>query len=88
MARKPNYDFEKRRKEQERKAKQDQKQIAKDAAKAERKRLIAAGEDPDLVAMQAEIDAGLEIEGGTDEAQADGADEAGTDDARAGETAR
>lgn len=35
MARKPNYDFEKRRKESERKAKKD----AKAAAKAERKRL-------------------------------------------------
>ena len=39
MARKPNYDFEKRRKEQERKAKQD----AKAAAKAQRKRDQADG---------------------------------------------
>ena len=40
MARKPNYDFEKRRKEQERKAKKE--------AKAQRKRdAIANGENPD-----------------------------------------
>lgn len=39
MARKPNYDFERRRKEQERKAKKD----AKDAAKKQRKLDIAAG---------------------------------------------
>jgi hypothetical protein len=39
VARKPNYDFERRRKEQERKAKKD----AKDAARKQRKLDIAAG---------------------------------------------
>ena len=44
MARKPNYDFERRKKEQERKAKKD----AKAEARAQRKRDQAAGIDPDL----------------------------------------
>ena len=44
MARKPNYDFERRKKEQDRKAKKD----AKAEARAQRKRDQAAGIDPDL----------------------------------------
>ena len=45
MARKPNYDFEKRKKEQDRKAKKD----AKREDRLARKR---AGQDPDLVDME------------------------------------
>lgn len=41
MARKPNYDFEKRKKEQDRKAK-------KDAKREERLARKRAGQDPDL----------------------------------------
>lgn len=56
MARKPNYDFEKRRKEQERKAKQD----AKAAAKRERKlQQTEQGEE------------GTDLPHGTDEVPAD-----------------
>lgn len=46
MARKPNYDFEKRRKEMDRKAKKD----AKREAKRERKR--SQGGDSDTVAEE------------------------------------
>jgi len=42
LARKPNYDFEKRKKEQDRKAK-------KDAKREERLARKRAGQDPDLV---------------------------------------
>lgn len=45
MARKPNYDFEKRKKEQDRKAKKD----AKREDRLARKR---AGQDPDLMDME------------------------------------
>ena len=45
MARKPNYDFEKRKKEQDRKAK-------KDAKREERLARKRAGQDPDLVDME------------------------------------
>jgi hypothetical protein len=45
LARKPNYDFEKRKKEQDRKAK-------KDAKREERLARKRAGQDPDLVDME------------------------------------
>jgi hypothetical protein len=45
LARKPNYDFEKRKKEQDRKAKKD----AKREDRLARKR---AGQDPDLADME------------------------------------
>jgi hypothetical protein len=45
LARKPNYDFEKRKKEQDRKAKKD----AKREDRLARKR---AGQDPDLMDME------------------------------------
>ena len=53
MARKPNYDFEKRRKEAERKAKTE----AKNAAKAQRKKDIEAGLIPpdDFMASAEEL---------------------------------
>jgi hypothetical protein len=47
LARKPNYDFEKRKKEQDRKAK-------KDAKREERLARKRAGLDPDLVEMEGE----------------------------------
>ena len=50
MARKPNYDFEKRRKEQERKAKKDAK-LAERQQRREDAR--AAGIDPDLADLEA-----------------------------------
>ena len=49
MPKKPNYDFEKRRKEQERKKKKD----AKREERLERRRLHAeAGTDPDLEGIE------------------------------------
>ena len=62
MARKPNYDFEKRRKEAERKAKKD----AKAEAKKERKRL-GIEEPEEIVDLS---DYGIER---ADDAPADGA---------------
>jgi hypothetical protein len=47
LARKPNYDFEKRKKEQDRKAK-------KDAKREERLARKRAGQDPDLVDLAEE----------------------------------
>lgn len=77
MARKPNYDFEKRRKEQERKAKKDAKRADRQQRRDDAR---AAGIDPDLADLE---DLGVgdqtgdedEEEGEPVEAQADGTDE-------------
>ena len=76
MARKPNYDFEKRRKEQERKAKKDAKRADRQQRRDDAR---AAGIDPDLADLE---DLGVtdpagdaDEEGEPIEAQADGADE-------------
>ena len=70
MARKPNYDFEKRRKEAERKAKKD----AKLEAKKERKRL-GIEEPEETVDLS---DYGIERSGDDDADGETGDDEGGT----------
>ena len=66
MARKPNYDFEKRKKEQDRKAKKD----AKREDRLARKR---AGQDPDLMDMESPEGATSESDS-SDEAPGTGGD--------------
>ena len=51
MARKPNYDFEKRRKEQERKAKQD----AKRADRQQRRDEARTGEEGDAESTTSDV---------------------------------
>lgn len=70
MARKPNYDFEKRRKEQDRKAKKDAKRADRQLRRDEAR---AAGLDPDLVVLDGEDEAGEEGDATVD--QADGAED-------------
>lgn len=70
MARKPNYDFEKRKKEQDRKAKKD----AKREDRLARKR---AGQDPDLVDMEP-LDGESPAGETSDEAPAEAGDETTT----------
>ena len=69
MARKPNYDFEKRKKEQDRKAK-------KDAKREERLARKRAGQDPDLMDMESPEGATSDGES-SDEAPADAGDGGG-----------
>jgi hypothetical protein len=71
MARKPNYDFEKRRKEQERKAKKDAKRADRQQRRDDAR---AAGIDPDLADLE---DLGVEVPEGGDVTvdQADGAED-------------
>ena len=73
MARKPNYDFEKRRKEQERKAKKDAKRADRQQRRDDAR---AAGIDPDLADLE---DLGVGAPAGEEadatEDQADGAED-------------
>lgn len=73
MARKPNYDFEKRRKEQERKAKKDAKRADRQQRRDDAR---AAGIDPDLADLE---DLGVgetsDDERDVTEDQADGAED-------------
>lgn len=71
MARKPNYDFEKRKKEQDRKAKKDAKRADRQQRRDDAR---AAGLDPDLVAMDEETE-GADGDGDESADQADGAED-------------
>ena len=60
MAKRPNYDFEKRKKEQDRKAK-------KDAKREERLQRKRSGQDPDLMPEGDEGENGEPVDAVTDE---------------------
>ena len=73
MARKPNYDFEKRRKEQERKAKKDAKRADRQQRRDDAR---AAGIDPDLADLEdLGVGEGSGDDGDVTEDQADGAED-------------
>lgn len=75
MARKPNYDFEKRRKEQERKAKKDAKRADRQQRRDDAR---AAGIDPDLADLEdLGVGTGADDDDAADatEDQADGAED-------------
>ena len=72
MARKPNYDFEKRRKEQERKAKKDAKRADRQTRRDEAR---LSGIDPDVADDAALADLGVGGPEGEPEEETEGVDE-------------